>query len=1240
MIAKRINIFIVFLAIICLYSCTSTPKNTESSVLNHFEQDRPNNPWVFRSVLDVQPRIITLALHDNLWVAYHTDRAAMYKAWKGFVNFDGAVYTTAHGPQPTTIGDGWFINSIENPWGLEINGQEEPLKAKYKGHKFEDGHAKLIYELSTANGTKIMVSEQPEYVAGASDVPGLERVFTTSNVPENAKVIFHSNVGSIVSNAKIATDGSLKVLNTEVVKSGKSQTELVTFDLVLNSNGTTTLTTPFVIRPTVSNPNKAAWDDGEDGSVPPGFKLIARNDCKTCHNTYRKTIGPGYLEVAKKYPNNEASITLLSNKVKMGGSGVWGSQVMNAHPNVKDADIRSMVSYIMSLDAEEEANAITTAAAVKQGDVDLMAADADVKEGDLLPGTAFRLMRFKDMRYKVANIKKKEAIKVWNGVAAVIDMEGKGFEDLIEYFSFEFRGYINIPEDDVYEFRLISDDGSVFYLNDNLLIDNDGQHGADAVDKVIGLKKGPHKFRLDFFQDSGGKMISLQWRPGANGEFTRVPATAFLHSSAQNFNDGDIYAMGSERLIPGDGASLKEVHPSYDLSQARPWLFTPKVGGMDFLSDGRMVISTWDPSGSVYILENVSSGDPTQIKEKLIAQGLAEPLGLRVVDDEIYVLQKQELTKLIDHNGDDFIDEYQTLANSWAVSANFHEFAFGLAYKDDHFYGTLATAINPGGASTQPQIQDRGKAIKINKNTGAVEFVAHGLRTPNGIGIGFNDEIFICDNQGDWLPSSKVVHLKKDAWYGSRSVDFEGTAQLKETLPVVWLPQDEIGNSPSTPLALNDGPYKDQMIHCEVTHGGVKRVYVEEINGELQGCVFRFIQGLEAGVNRMEWGPDGALYVGGIGSSGNWRQNDKLWYGLQRLKYNDKVTFEMLAVRAKSNGVEIEFTEALKPGDGWDPASYDIEQWYYLPNENYGGPKMDERSLKVKSASVSDDRKKVFLELEGMKAGHVVYVHIAEPFISSTGQQIWTTEGWYTMNNIPQNNPGTVLSRPTPVAANTLSDYEKQNGWQLLFDGKTTQGWRNFKKQTIGSSWAVENGTLTLKTVQKADGAWQAKDGGDIMTEGQYENYELNLEWKISNCGNSGIIYNVHESEDFDYVWMTGPEMQILDNSCHPDAKIVTHRAGDLYDMIETKFVTVKPAGQWNKVRVRIENGKLEHWLNGYKVVETTMFDENWAALIADSKFKDWKGFGQYKKGHISLQDHGDRVWFRNIKIKDLGPSL
>ena len=694
--------------------------------------------------------------------------------------------------------------------------------------------------------------------------------------------------------------------------------------------------------------------------------------------------------------------------------------------------------------------------------------------------------------------------------------------------------------------------------------------------------------------------------------------------------------MASVTKIPGDQYPLQDVHPSFDLFQARPNSFQPKVGGIDFLKDGRMVVSTWDAAGSVYIVDNVQSGDTTKMKAKRIGFGLAEPLGLKVVNDTIYVMQKHEMTRLIDTDGDDIIDEYQTLCDDWKVSSNFHEFGFGLAYKDGYFYATLATAINPGGASTQPQIPDRGKVIKVNKNNGAMTFIASGLRTPNGIGIGYKDDIFVADNQGDWLPSSKIVHVRDGAWFGSRSVDPEGTKDKKEDLPVVWLPQDEIGNSPSTPLAINLGPYKGQMIHGEVTHGGVKRVFVEEINGQLQGCVFRFIQGLEAGVNRLQWGPEGALYVGGIGNPGNWGQTGKLKYGLQRLVFNNKPTFEMLAVRAKSNGMEIEFTEPLQDGDGWNTEHYEVKQWYYKPTIEYGGPKLNEKRLIVKSATVSDDRKKVFLEFDGQKDNHMIYIRLKKHYISEAERAVWSTEAWYTMNQVPKDNAGIPKKSLYTYALNSLTDAEKKAGWQLLFDGKTMTGWRNFRKKTIGKSWVINEEAIHLDAKPNKDGHWQAADGGDIITDKPYENFDFTYEWKISNCGNSGVMFNVVEADKYDYVWKTGPEMQVLDNTCHPDSRFVTHRAGDLYDMIECKYQTVKPAGEWNEARIKSNKGNVEFWLNGIKVVSFTMHDDTWKKMVAKSKFKDMPDFGKAKSGHLSLQDHGDKVWFRNIKIKEL----
>jgi cytochrome c len=208
-----------------------------------------------------------------------------------------------------------------------------------------------------------------------------------------------------------------------------------------------------------------------------------------------------------------------------------------------------------------------------------------------------------------------------------------------------------------------------------------------------------------------------------------------------------------------------------------------------------------------------------------------------------------------------------------------------------------------------------------------------------------------------------------------------------------------------------------------------------------------------------------------------------------------------------------------------------------------------------------------------------------------------------------------------------------------LFDGQSLNGWHNYGKQNVeGSAWIINDGAIHLNAVRDANGDWQSKNGGDILTANEYENYEFTLDWKIDRCGNSGIFYNIIESDKYQYGWQTGPEMQILDNTCHSDGRIVKHRAGDLYDLIACKYETVRPSGEWNRIRIVMNNGHLEHWLNGVKVVETQLWTKEWDALVAKSKFpKESKDFGIARRGRISLQDHGDKVWFKNIKIRDLG---
>lgn len=216
----------------------------------------------------------------------------------------------------------------------------------------------------------------------------------------------------------------------------------------------------------------------------------------------------------------------------------------------------------------------------------------------------------------------------------------------------------------------------------------------------------------------------------------------------------------------------------------------------------------------------------------------------------------------------------------------------------------------------------------------------------------------------------------------------------------------------------------------------------------------------------------------------------------------------------------------------------------------------------------------------------------------------------------------------------SLTSEEISNGWMMLFDGKSTAGWHTYGKAGVGKAWKVDNGKLWFDAGSIK--STPSNERGDIITDNEYENFHLKLEWNIAKNGNSGIILFVNEDPaKYEAAWQSGPEMQVLDNNGHPDAKIIKHRAGDLYDLLTAKE-TVKPAGEWNEVEIIANKGMLQFFINGVEVLKTSLWDESWRQLIANSKFKNIPGFGTFRKGHIALQDHGDDVWYKNIKIKAL----
>jgi sugar lactone lactonase YvrE len=363
------------------------------------------------------------------------------------------------------------------------------------------------------------------------------------------------------------------------------------------------------------------------------------------------------------------------------------------------------------------------------------------------------------------------------------------------------------------------------------------------------------------------------------------------------------------------------------------------------------------------------------------------------------------VTRIVDTDGDGKADRYDVIAGGWPASHNYHEFTFNLVPNGDKFY--LSTSVplkggwtyyNPGSEQAYPIPDVPGSVLELDPKTGKWSIFANGLRTPNGMGIGVDGELFVCDNQGSWLPSSKLIHVKKGGFYGHQ---LRPDGIQKADPPALWLPHGEISNSPSEPVLVSQGIFKGQMLFGDVTYGGIQRTNLEKIDGQYQGAVFRLTQGLEAGVNRLVWGPDGkTLYIGGIGSNGNWNHKNHR-FGLQRLVPTDKTTFEMLKVNVEPDGFTIHFTEPANVDQLAKLSTYEMDSFRYEPKEFYGGPKVGIERFTPVSATPSKDGRSVKIKIAEMKEGHVFHIRLVD-LKSQKGEQLWSTETWYTLNRLPK----------------------------------------------------------------------------------------------------------------------------------------------------------------------------------------------------------------------------------------------
>ncbi|EON75063.1 putative large, multifunctional secreted protein [Lunatimonas lonarensis] len=469
-----------------------------------------------------------------------------------------------------------------------------------------------------------------------------------------------------------------------------------------------------------------------------------------------------------------------------------------------------------------------------------------------------------------------------------------------------------------------------------------------------------------------------------------------------------------------------------------------EVGGLAMLPNGNLGVST--RRGDVYIVENPTSPRPYFRK---FASGLHEILGLVYKDGALYCAQRGELTKLIDSNHDGVADIYETI-HAWPVSGHYHEYSFGpVIGKDGDFFVSGNVAFgNEEWWRGESRVPYRGWIMKI-KEDGSLLPWATGMRSPAGLGI-IDGELFYTENQGDYMASGGIWHIRRGTFAGhpaglrwtdlpnsplrltttefNQVVDprqvrneqgrmikpenvvdetyltmFEAKKKLPDLkLPAVWFPYGIHGISTSEPIKIPDGnmgPFGGQILVGDQGQSKIMRVFMEEVNGELQGMAIDFRSGFRSGVLRMAWAPDGSLFVGetnrGWGSAGDANE------GLERLVWTGEVPFEIRTVKAMPDGFEVEFTKPADRKSLEDLASYSVSSFIYKYHPVYGSPPVDNQQATVKGVKVSPDNTKVRIVVEGLKQYYIHHLYLDGVREENTSYSLVHPSAYYTLNNIP-----------------------------------------------------------------------------------------------------------------------------------------------------------------------------------------------------------------------------------------------
>jgi len=442
-----------------------------------------------------------------------------------------------------------------------------------------------------------------------------------------------------------------------------------------------------------------------------------------------------------------------------------------------------------------------------------------------------------------------------------------------------------------------------------------------------------------------------------------------------------------------------------------------ELGSIALLPDKQIAVSS--RRGDVWICKGAYDEDLSKVTWKKFASGLHEPLGMFWKDGSIFLTQRPEVTRLKDENGDGIADTYETLCDKWGINGDYHEFAFGSAPdKEGNIWVLLCLT-----GSVSADSDWRGWCMRVTPK-GEMIPTCSGIRSPGGIGFNAEGDTFYTDNQGFWNGSSSLKWLRPGGFMGNPSGNkfaklgnfpappepanpsrmmIERKKFPELVPPAVILPHAKVGNSPSG-IACDTtggkfGPWAKQMYIGEQTASQVQRINLEKVNGLYQGAVFHFLEGFEAGIVPMRQDEDGTLFIGG--TNRGWASKGSQPFTFERVRWTGKTPFEILTMTATSDGFELTFTSPVDPATAGNPASYGMEAWTYIYQSGYGSPEVDQATPKVTAASVSADKTKVRLKVDGRVQGLVHHL-IANGVKSASGTGLWHPEGWYTLNEIPK----------------------------------------------------------------------------------------------------------------------------------------------------------------------------------------------------------------------------------------------